>query len=421
MSPDIIFDKSAFESISQAEHSARLLMFEENITPVLLREVVGDLSKAEAGNIPVERLVPALAAKFCGGGGAVNYDWKFLCMESLIGARIPMGGWIIPQGMEQVTMPNGEAALYLDSSTNNHAIIRWANAEFTNRERAWADKFRAESSAFEEDILRGRLRGSPLERATSIERIAATVDDFLDDPTHYPLVLDWLVDQMRPLRPMMNSLPAARTATIRRWERQGRPHLREFAPYAHHCARTLLFLLVGSDVLSKRPTNRVDLEYLLYLPFCHVFVSQDRLHHQLAPLVLRDYQVYLRAPELKADLQRVIADRTAVPPSQRSRLQFAFGTGPWPAPRSVLWALSERFSPWTPRHVNRAHTLPPEQATTAIEEARILVNEANADPAPLLLGTAGGPIDEKQVTIRGSVGLWRSAAPVNWRVEHLFQ
>ena len=58
-------------------------------------------------------------------------------------------------------------------------------------------------------------------------------------------------------------------------------------------------LLVGANVLSERPTNRLDLEYLLYLPFCDILVSEDRLHRQLAPRLLRADQQFMRLAKFR--------------------------------------------------------------------------------------------------------------------------
>jgi hypothetical protein len=59
--------------------------------------------------------------------------------------------------------------------------------------------------------------------------------------------------------------------------------------------------LISSDI----PSNRTDIGYLFYLPFCMMFVSSDRLHRQTASLFLREDQVFVWGLELKADLRRL--------------------------------------------------------------------------------------------------------------------
>src|SRR6202521_2984475 len=74
---------------------------------------------------------------------------------------------------------------------------------------------------------------------------------------------------------------------IRRWKSAGGPPLCEFAPYAAHVFKVDMFFVVALAAgLIPRPTrssNRVDIAYLYYVPFCMVFVSGDKLHRMTAP------------------------------------------------------------------------------------------------------------------------------------------
>ena len=96
------------------------------------------------------------------------------------------------------------------------------------------------------------------------------------------------------------------------WPMDGarRPALREFAPYFRHTFGVDLFfhLAIAADHISRvRPKgkadNKVDIAYVYYLPFCHVFVSNDKLHKRVVPLFLREDQSFIVGEDLKADLQ----------------------------------------------------------------------------------------------------------------------
>jgi hypothetical protein len=104
MGPALILDKSAFQALSADEHSECRFMFMENVTPVLLREIAGDLAKFD-GNRPPEVLVQSLARKFGGSGGNVNVDWQHLCLGSLGGQEPAMTGQIVvgPEAIRNVT------------------------------------------------------------------------------------------------------------------------------------------------------------------------------------------------------------------------------------------------------------------------------------------------------------------------------
>jgi len=61
-------------------------------------------------------------------------------------------------------------------------------------------------------------------------------------------------------------------------------------------------------MLSTRASNVIDLQYLYYLPFCHVFTSGDKFHKQVAPLFMQQNQLFVDPAKLKADL-KMIADK----------------------------------------------------------------------------------------------------------------
>jgi hypothetical protein len=69
--PVLILDKSAFQAMSRTEQAERLFRYQENITPILLREIHADLAKADPGKSP-DAVVQILATKFLGSGGVIN-------------------------------------------------------------------------------------------------------------------------------------------------------------------------------------------------------------------------------------------------------------------------------------------------------------------------------------------------------------
>jgi hypothetical protein len=112
---------------------------------------------------------------------------------------------------------------------------------------------------------------------------------------------------------------------IERWKQKGAPPLAEFAPYAAYVAMLELFFYIGIaagriSVSGKKITNRVDLAYLYYLPFCMVFTSSDKFHRSCAPLFLRPDQQFVWGPELKAELKRLNEYYSEMPDSTRERV-----------------------------------------------------------------------------------------------------
>jgi hypothetical protein len=74
---------------------------------------------------------------------------------------------------------------------------------------------------------------------------------------------------------------------LRRWEYDGKPPIKEFAPFTAHVMTVDLFfcLALGADLIGReRRSNKIDIAYLYYLPFCMIFTSRDKLHQKTAPL-----------------------------------------------------------------------------------------------------------------------------------------
>jgi hypothetical protein len=62
-----------------------------------------------------------------------------------------------------------------------------------------------------------------------------------------------------------------------------------------------------------RPSNRVDIAYLYYLPFTMIFVSNDKLHRRAVPYFLEPNQMFVFGEDLKRDLAKLDAYYSARP------------------------------------------------------------------------------------------------------------
>jgi hypothetical protein len=142
-----------------------------------------------------------------------------------------------------------------------------------------------------------------LPRPKEVGDLGSIADELLATVALKVPLVDWVTEQL--------ALPApVRHAVVTGWQKTDAT-LARAAPYAFHCIRVLLMLLVGMThkTLSARPTNRIDAEYLLYLPFCSVFVSDDKLHKQLAPALLREDQRFAALRDFQNELAKASAER----------------------------------------------------------------------------------------------------------------
>lgn len=352
MGPIVILDKSTFQSLSMREHFFLHKYFKENLTPILGMELLGDLRKETPGTKTAEQIVTELARKFGGSGPATNADYRNLCVQSLLGNHFPLDGRIIPQSAHLSRGPDGSYGVIISLSPLNQAILRWRRGEFEEFELEFAGFWRKTTQNLDLDSFRDQLNVHHiiLPRIDNLPELQATVDRLLATTTFQDVWLSWLLDQLSFSEEYEMAIHA-------RWSSRPSVLLKDFSPYSWHCIRVLLMLLIGTRhrLLRWRSTNLLDVQYLYYLPFCKVFISDDRLHCDLAPLLIRDDQSFVVGEELKADLQHLSKFSQSLSEKERKKLTYALGFYPPPKKDSLVHHLwKKHMLPWRPRLGNRA-------------------------------------------------------------------
>jgi hypothetical protein len=142
--------------------------------------------------------------------------------------------------------------------------------------------------------------------------------------------------------------PALKESVLSRWKESGYPQLKKFAPYAAYVVSVDLFFYIATaaELLSKKKvTNRIDLAYLYYLPFCMVFTSSDRFHQRCAPLFLRADQQFAWGPDLKAALKSLDDHYDKLPNVEKEKGIFAIADRPPLTEKSLVTELWDQFLP----------------------------------------------------------------------------
>ena len=101
------------------------------------------------------------------------------------------------------------------------------------------------------------------------------------------------------------------------------PSLKKFAPYAAFVFMVDLFYyiaLASHLIAPEKVTNKLDLSYLYYLPFCMLFISSDKFHRNCAPLFLRKDQTFIWGLDLKADLQKIDQYYESLPLEEKEKV-----------------------------------------------------------------------------------------------------
>jgi len=337
MGPLLIFDKSALQSFSLDESVWLENFFLTNITPLFYVESLADLEKEMSQGKSPEDIVGELATKTPVNGSFSNVYHSLMFESDLMGFPIAMEmRAIIHRGTTKKT-PTGEISVFYKQSPEEAAFHRWRDREFLEVEREVAKKWRQALSNLSFDSMIGIVRNIVPSGThfSNMSDVKSFVDEFIKGTGKELLDLALVILGLPQ--------PAAK-AILARWEKEGRPPLNIFAPYASYALSVDLFLYLcmnSSFIAKQRPSNKIDFAYLYYLPFCRVFVSNDNLHSRTAPLFLKRRQKFIRGADLKAGLKELDEYYTKLPDEVKDKGTMSFASYP---PRDVNTFIGQLFN-----------------------------------------------------------------------------
>ena len=325
MGPITLFDKSFLEMLNVDEAALFDALYSAVICPIFYTEVLADLEKATPGSRTPEKVVQDIARKTPVMHSTPNMLHAAICLAELGGYPIDMRR--VPVRAGGIPVNYGEkVGLIFDEAPELKAFDRWQRGRFQDIERDFASAWRAQlKAARHADMAKLakavlRISESPrnLEDALSIAKkvVAGDGQRYVTLKTAYALL----------------GLPERLwKRTQERWKTAGGPPLDTYAPYTAYCLMVDTFFHVAVDkklISPDRPSNRIDVAYLYYLPFCMAFVSNDKLHKRCAPLFLGDNQLFIEGSDLKRDLAALDAYYWALPEDQRREGLFRLASYP---------------------------------------------------------------------------------------------
>jgi len=343
-----------------------------NITPLFYIETLSDLEKeVKAGKTP-EQVVGEIAYKTPDLQSHPNIHHLTLIWAELMGkGKIEMVGFPILGGGQPVMLEGATGIIY-QQSPEEEALTRWQHGEFLEVERGNAKRWRRELESVDLKAMAASFKGiyETAGRPQALEDIKAVADAIVDGPEQEAVLRmglaltigdgDWVSE------------------IIARWESFGRPAIREYAPYLIHVLAVDLFFYLGmaaSQIGSDRKSNKVDVAYLYYLPFCMIFTSRDDLHVRAAPLFLRANQSFVHGDDLKADLKRLNQYYEALPEETKAKGIYSFAAYP---PNDDSYLVTRLWN---------KHMKPPEgyeQRPPKYEGKAIYVPPAGSDPKEII-------------------------------------
>jgi hypothetical protein len=377
MGPIALFDKSFLQSLTVDESVWFDHFFATAISPFFWVETLADLGKSKEGQRTPEDEVRIIADKFPELGGTPFAFHVDAALSNLAGFSVPMTGQILVAGGRPVRA-RGRNAIVWEQSMEAKAFSRWQQGEFSDLEHRFASQWRAAllSLPLDEVAKRFQALGIGGDSSRTLPDAKAAADRVVDDGSKSE-------DLIRLSLMFLGASPAQGSSILSRWRAAGSPSIGSYAPYATFVLRVEIFfqIAVAAGLISyARPSIRIDIAYLFYLPFCMVFVSSDRLHARCAPLFIRADQEFVWGLMLKQDLSRINAHFDRLPLETKEKGIFACAPNPPTDCDSLVARLWDRFlRPWRDRQLE-APEVKPDTNATLIDELNSLTDAPDLPP-----------------------------------------
>lgn len=408
LGPIIIADKSALQSLSVDESCWFDNFFLHNITPLFYIETLADLEKELKSNKTPEQVVGDLAIKT---PTAVypNIYYQTLVVHDFLGNKIEMSNRPIIGGGETKMSPEGKVGVHFNEFPEVKAMNRWQKGEFLEIERELAKDWRQALSNLSFDYYIAMVKNIvPQDRSfRDLAAIKEFVDDFVKGNDKAILQLAFEV---------LGIPQKARPLIMKRWEDEKQPSLDQFAPYVAYVFKIdlLFYLALDKSFISRdRPSNKIDVAYLYYLPFCMVFVSKDNLHARVAPLFMEKGQTFVKGDDLKADMKKLDEYYSKLPDELKEQGIMRFAVYPPEDMETLIAKLWDKYLPIWRKHASekKSEKKDPEDSKKLVEHLNNL--EKNSQPITTERPVTADEADHVmfQRTMRLRKGKWKLLPP----------
>lgn len=386
MGPIALFDKSFLQSLSLDESVWFDQFFIPNISPLFYVETLADLDKEMSRGRAAEQVVGNIAEKSPQLSGAPNVHHSELLLANLLGQPISMTNRPIVAGGRPVES-GGKKGVNIDVSPEAKAFNRWQDKEYLQIEREFARAWRAhiKSLSFESSSDYAQKLGIDISQCKNMDDAFAAASQIVANSSKPYDLIAFIVQTI-------GIPPEYQQKFVHRFQVSGFPPLNRYAPYAAHVIKVEIFfhICVSRGFISAdRPSNKIDIAYLHYLPFCNVFISGDRLHRSTANIFLGKDQRFVWGPDLKEDLKRLNDHYLKLPQETKDRGVISFASRPpeegnfltaelwdmlstsWRNKSENLAPLSSEANDKLLQHIKgftEAPTLPPDQMPDPTEE-----------------------------------------------------
>lgn len=372
MGPITLFDKSFLQSLNIDEAVLFDNFFLTNVSPLFFVETLADLEKAVRKGRTPEQEVRIIASKTPEVNSSPNSFHVELYISNLLGNELPMNGRIVKAGGRPVKS-DGETGIVYDNPPETEAFARWQKGEFLEVERKFAKVWRTmlRAMSFNNVIRNLEIVGIRPGSCKSLEEAKEVAERLvLGDGDKFA--------KMKLAITLLNVPPHLHDAIFKQWKISGYKPLGAFAPYAAFVLTVDVFFYIAAAsqlISAERVSNKIDLAYLFYLPFCMLFVSSDKLHRNCAPLFLRGDQQFVWGEDLKADLKNLDNLYDKLPQKEKEKGLYSFAGQP---PKDETFLVTKLWDRCIPRWRDISNALPPRNKAVDNKIADKVIQMADA-------------------------------------------
>ncbi|MGB6874454.1 MAG: hypothetical protein WBD87_00330 [Candidatus Acidiferrales bacterium] len=353
--------------------------FMSNITPLFFVECLADLEKAIRSKSTPEQLVGSLAARTPESQSYPNVHHSTILRGELAG-RIDLKtvhGRVMLAGGRHVQLGDKKGVIF-EHSPEAEAVSRWCKREFLELERNIARQWRRALTGIDLKAMVQSVASAlgPWRKPNSLQDARNMADTIIDNMDQ-----EWLI------RFGLNLLGAPETVeyVVNTWVQKRRPPLRDHLPYFVFMLKINIFfcLVLPTQLLSNvKPSHKVDLAYLYYLPFCSVFTSKDNFHADIVPLFLSSEQTFVKGTELKEDLKRLVAHYEALPEDVLKTGLIHFAAYPPDDTGFLITRLWDKYLPgWRAARDRPKPVCDPEEEKRIVEEINRQTDSPELQPS----------------------------------------
>ena len=295
----LLFDKSFLQSLSVEESMWLDKFYLSNICPYFFVETLADLDKGEDKE-EAKFAVRKIARKFPEMNGEPNMLHVDLCVYELLGRQIRMEGKIICPPAKIFNSDQG-TGFYSEASPEADAFLRWQHSQYEEIEHNQARSWRKIVSTLDLDGIAKSFRVFNLH-----DKKCKNLDECFDLSRRVVSSTDHKIEKINLALNFLQVNEETGRKIISRWKSKGYQNLTKYAPYLSFVLQVELFFqiaILNKQISADRPSNRMDISYLFYLPFVQVFVTNDTQQYKWAKYFLRLDQELIKGMVLKEDLK----------------------------------------------------------------------------------------------------------------------